>query len=67
MNHPWLSDNAEESEIDASVADEIITDLAAFRKQNVFQTGVVSLLAGMKLQASELINLKEMFIKYDTS
>ena len=41
--------------------------MAAFRKQNRFQSGVVSLLSHMKLQASELVNLKQMFIKYDTS
>ena len=67
LNHPWLADNTEESEIDKEVADEIINDLAAFRKQNRFQTGVVSLLSHMKVQASELVNLKSMFIRYDTS
>ena len=32
LNHPWLADNTEETEIDKEVADEIINDLAAFRK-----------------------------------
>ena len=67
MNHSWLSDYAEDIELDEEATQVIIQDLAAFRKQNVFQTGVVSLLAGMKMQASELVNLKAMFLKYDTS
>ena len=32
LNHPFLNDNVEETEIDKEVADEIINDLAAFRK-----------------------------------
>ena len=58
MNHPWLAENTEENEIEKEVVDEIINDLAAFRKQNRFQSGVVSLLSHMKLQASELVDLK---------
>ena len=41
--------------------------MAAFRKQNVFQTGVVSLLTALKVQSSELVNLKQMFLRLDTS
>lgn len=32
LNHKWLNNNVEETEIDKEVADEIINDLAAFRK-----------------------------------
>lgn len=67
LKHPWLAENADDNELNQEVVEDIIQDLGAFRKQNVFQTGVVSLLAGMKLQASELVNMKEMFIRYDTS
>ena len=41
--------------------------MAAFRKQNVFQTGVVSLLASLKVQSNELVNMKRMFLQLDTS
>ena len=47
--------------------EEIATDMAAFRKQNVFQTGVVSLLASLKVQSNELVNMKRMFLQLDTS
>lgn len=45
----------------------MIEDMAAFRKQNIFQTGVVSLLSALKVQSSELINMKKMFLRIDTS
>jgi len=41
--------------------------MAAFRKQSVFQTGVVSLLSALKVQSSELTNLKRMFFRLDSS
>ena len=41
--------------------------MAAFRKQNVFQTGVVSLLTALKVQSSELVNMKQMFLGLDSS
>ena len=41
--------------------------MAAFRKQNVFQTGVVSLLTALKAQSNELVNMKKMFLQLDTS
>ena len=45
----------------------MLADLTAFQKQNVFQTGVMSLITGMMVQSSELADLKSMFIKCDTS
>lgn len=67
MNHAWLQDNADPIEVDVSIAEDIISDMAAFRKQNVFQTGVVSLLSALKVQSSELVNMKNMFLKLDNS
>ena len=67
MNHAWLQGNCEAVNIDESVANEIIHDMAAFRKQNVFQTGVVSLLGALRVQSEELVNMKKMFLRLDTS
>ena len=67
LSHEWLQDNCPHFEVDASVAAEIIQDMAAFRKQNIFQTGVVSLLTALKVQSSELVNMKQMFLRLDTS
>ena len=36
LNHAWLQENCPQVEVDESVAAEIISDMAAFRKQNVF-------------------------------
>lgn len=58
LQHPWLSENADEAVVSIDVADEIMADLMAFQKQNVFQTGVMSLITGMKIQSAELSNLK---------
>ena len=41
--------------------------MAAFRKQNIFQSGVISLLTALKVQSNELTNLKKMFLRLDTS
>ena len=41
--------------------------MAAFRKQNIFQTGVVSLLTALKVSSSELVKMKRMFLHLDTS
>ena len=67
LRHAWVQENCPRPEVDQSVANEIISDMAAFRKQNVFQTGVVSLLTALKVQSSELVNLKQMFLRLDTS
>lgn len=67
MNHPWLSDNCPDVELNEEDANEIIQDMAAFRKQNVFQTGVVSLLTALKVQSNELVNMKQMFLGLDKS
>ena len=67
LNHAWLQGNCEAVNIDESVANEIIHDMAAFRKQNVFQTGVVSLLGALRVQSEELVNMKKMFLRLDTS
>jgi len=45
----------------------MIEDMAAFRKQNIFQTGVVSLLSALKVQSTELTSMKQMFLRLDTS
>ena len=58
LKHPWLNDNAEEPNVSIGVADEVMSDLVAFQKQNVFQTGVMSLITSMKVQSTELANLK---------
>ena len=65
--HPWLSENCPATELNEDDANEIISDMAAFRKQNVFQTGVVSLLTALKVQSSELVNMKQMFLGLDSS
>lgn len=67
LQHSWLQENCPRIEIDPNVANEIINDMAAFRKQNIFQTGVVSLLTALKVQSSELVNMKQMFLRLDTS
>ena len=67
LNHAWLQGNCEAVNIDESIANEIIHDMAAFRKQNVFQTGVVSLLGALRVQSEELVNMKKMFLRLDTS
>ena len=67
LAHEWVQDNCPRPELDQQVAKEIITDMAAFRKQNVFQTGVISLLTALKVQSSELANMKQMFLRLDTS
>ena len=51
LNHSWLQDNCDEIEVDEDAASDIIQDMAAFRKQNVFQTGVVSLLTALKVSS----------------
>ena len=45
----------------------MIEDMAAFRKQSVFQTGVVSLLSALKVQSDELVNMRQMFLRLDSS
>lgn len=67
LNHQWLLGNCSEPEISKEAANEIIEDMAAFCKQNVFQTGVVSLLSAHKIQSNELMNLKKMFLRLDKS
>ena len=67
LNHAWLQGNCGAINIDESIANEIIRDMAAFRKQNVFQTGVVSLLGALRVQSEELVNMKKMFLRLDTS
>ena len=67
LAHPWLQSNCTEPTIDENAVNEMIEDMAAFRKQNIFQTGVVSLLSALKVQSSELINMKKMFLRIDTS
>ena len=62
-----MQDNCEAVEVDVESAKDIIADMAAFRKQNVFQTGVVSLLTALKVQSTELVNMKKMFLRIDTS
>ena len=41
--------------------------MAAFRKQSVFQSGIVSLLTALRVTSDELVNLKKMFLQIDTS
>ena len=36
LNHPWLQSNCEEPEVDEAAANEMVEDMAAFRKQNIF-------------------------------
>ena len=45
----------------------MIEDMAAFRKQSVFQTGVVSLISALKVQSDELVNMRQMFLRLDSS
>ena len=58
LQHPWLSTNAETSTTSVEVAEEIMADMMTFQKQNVFQTGVMSLITSMKHEQSELAKLK---------
>ena len=67
LSHPWLQNNCEEPEIDEEAANEMIEDMGAFRKQNIFQTGIVSLLSALKVQSNELLNMKKMFLRLDRS
>ena len=48
--------------LDEEAHADILSDMAAFRKQNIFQTGVVSLLTALKVQSSDLVNMKKMFL-----
>ena len=67
LQHPWLNENVEDPLIDVEAAQHISDSLATFQKQNAFQTGVVSLITGLKIQQEDLNNLKKIFIKFDTS
>ena len=44
-----------------------MSDLIVFQKQTAFQTGVLALMTGLKVQATELLKLKQMFIGFDTN
>ena len=50
LQNPWLQSQADESNITEEDAEAIMSDLVAFQKQNVFQTGVLSLLTQIKVQ-----------------
>lgn len=67
LQDPWITGNAPYPVLDLETQTNIGSDLAAFRKQSVFQTGVVSLLTNLRVQASELRDLKQMFLNVDTS
>jgi calcium-dependent protein kinase len=67
LSHPFILDNITTTEIDSEVALQIASDLTAYYKLSVFQSGIVSLLANMQAQQSELNSLKKMFLTFDSN
>lgn len=67
FDHPWIKNNVSAAHIDQKIQIDISKNLASFRKTTAFQSGVLSFIANLQTSADELKDLKNMFIKLDSS
>jgi calcium-dependent protein kinase len=66
LKHPWIA-NINEVELRQSVELDIAKNICAFRSADAFQSGVMSLIVGLKASSHELEELKVMFHKLDSN
>ena len=67
LNHNWLA-NVETSPIFEykQSLEHVSENLSNFIKSNSFMKTIISILAGLMIQATEIKHLKSMFLKWDT-
>ena len=65
LSHEWIQGNTQFPYVERKVAGQISENLAAFRKLNSFQTGIVCLLSSMMIQEKDVIELRKVFERCD--
>ena len=67
FDHPWLKEQVADVELSSNFQLEISANLVNFRKTTTFQAGVISFITNLQTKSTELADLKNMFLKLDTS
>jgi len=65
LQHPWIT-NIKEVDVSEEVQLDVAANLSSFKKVDVFQSGVMSLIAGLMSTSKELQELDQMFKKFDS-
>lgn len=67
LEHKWIAKMTRSQSVDTQNLLDITANLSAFKKASIFQTGVVSFLAGMTTKSADLDELKAIFLKLDVN
>jgi serine/threonine protein kinase len=66
LEHPWIK-TIPERDIAEKVKIDIVSNLNNFKKADVFQSGVMSIITNLMTTATELDELDQMFMNFDTN